>query len=93
MTILDLLAQAGGLASSAEASGIVVVNGSCCEQKVSNFNLVKFSETGDFKQLPPLNNGDTIYVLHKEDSAWNRVIDGIQDTVSVLSILKVLGGG
>jgi protein involved in polysaccharide export with SLBB domain len=93
MTILDLLAQAGGLASSAEAAGIVVVNGSCCEQKVSNFNLVKFSETGDFKQLPQLNNGDTIYVLHKDDSTWNRVIDGIQDTVSVLSILKVLGGG
>ncbi len=101
MTILDLLAQAGGLSSTALASNIVVVNGAPCQAQgeaeclsnVSNFDLIDFSESGDFSQLPRLSSGDTVYVLHKQDSTWNRVLDGIQDTVSVLSVLKILGGG
>ena len=101
MTILDLLAQAGGLSPTAQASNIVVVNGSPCQtdndteclSNVSNFNLLDFTQSGDFSQLPRLSSGDTVYVLHKQDSTWNRVLDGIQDTVSVISVLKILGGG
>jgi protein involved in polysaccharide export with SLBB domain len=93
MTILDLLAQAGGLSASAESSNIVVVNVDCCERKkVQQFDLIEFSETGDFNQLPRLNSGDTVYVMHKADSTWNRVMENIQETISVISILKILGG-
>ena len=94
MTILDLLAQAGGLAASAESSNIVVVNAQCCgEPQVLTFDLLAFSRSGDFKQLPNINAGDTVYVMHKDDSTWNRVVENIQETISVLSILKILGGG
>jgi protein involved in polysaccharide export with SLBB domain len=93
MTILDLLAEAGGLTASAHPSHIVVVNAACCESRVSNFDLTEFSQTGDFALLPTLNIGDTVYVLNKEDSTWNRVLGGVQDTLSVLSIFRILGGG
>lgn len=94
MTILDLLAQAGGLSASAESSHIVVVNVDCCEaKKVQKFDLIEFSESGDFNQLPRLNSGDTVYVLHKADSTWNRIVDNVQETISVLSVLKILSGG
>ncbi|MFT4925744.1 MAG: protein involved in polysaccharide export with SLBB domain, partial [Phenylobacterium sp.] len=94
MTILDLLAQAGGLSPTASASDIVVVNAACCgdgTRKVTNFDLMDFSDSGDFSQLPELHKGDTVYVLHREDNTWNKVVDGIQETLSVLSILKIVG--
>ena len=94
MTILDLLAQAGGLSTSAESSNIVVVNSQCCgEPQVEKFDLLAFSESGDFNQLPMINAGDTVYVMHKEDSTWNRVFENVQETISVISVLKILGGG
>lgn len=93
MTILDLLAQAGGLASGAEPSQIVVINASCCQSGVGNFDLLEFAKTGDPRLLPALRTGDTVYVLHKEDSTWTRMLNGIQDTISVLSIFRILGGG
>lgn len=94
MTILDLLAQAGGLASGAESSNIIVVSAGCCNnQQVHQFDLLSFSETGDFTSLPQLTAGDTVYVTHKDDSTWNRVVANIQETVSILSVLKILGGG
>lgn len=94
MTILDLLAEAGGLTPSAESSGIIVVNSQCCgESQVETFNLLAFSKSGNLTELPKIHPGDTVYVMHKNDSTWNRVIEGIQETVSVISVLKILGGG
>lgn len=94
MTILDLLAQAGGLTTSAESSNIVVVNAQCCDEpQIEKFDLLAFSESGDFNQLPVINAGDTVYVMHKEDSTWNRVIENVQETISLISVLKLLGGG
>lgn len=94
MSILDLLAQAGGLSGSAESSNIVVVNAQCCgEPQVEKFDLLAFSESGDFTQLPTINAGDTVYVMHKEDSTWNRIFENVQETISVISVLKILGGG
>lgn len=94
MTILDLLAQAGGLAGGAESSNIIVVNAGCCDNpQVNKFDLVEFSETGNFNDLPPISAGDTVYVMHKDDSTWNRIVANIQETVSILSVLKILGGG
>jgi protein involved in polysaccharide export with SLBB domain len=93
MTILDLLAQAGGMTASALLSNIVVVNTSCCQTGVSHFDLLAFSKTGDIGLLPTIRSGDTVYVMNKQDSTLNRVLDGVQDTLSVLSIFRVLGGG
>lgn len=91
MTLLDLLAEAGGLLSSAELSSIVVVSAACCDKQVTSFDLLEFSKSGDFSELPQLQTGDTVYVLQKDDSTWNRVVSAIQETLSVVSILKIVG--
>ncbi len=103
MTILDLLAQAGGLSPSAQLSSIIVVSAADDQSnnqladdkqqaKVTRFDLLEFSSSGDFNQLPVLKIGDTVYVLHKEDSTWNRFFIGLQETLSTYSILRILGG-
>lgn len=93
MTLLDLLAQAGGLAPTADSGNIVVVKGKPKNSQVTHFDLLGYADSGDSLQLPSLSTGDTVYVLHKQDSYWNRVVENIQDTLSVLSVLKILGAG
>lgn len=93
MTLLDLLARAGGLSNTADTSNIVVVKGHSGETQVRHFDLLDFADHGNMAALPSLTTGDTVYVLNKQDSYWNRVVENIQDTLSVLSVLKILGAG
>ena len=93
MTILDLLAQAGGLNNNAHAGKIVVVNNGCCDNTVNTFDLLAYAESGDPGLLPPLRTGDTVYIMNKQDSRWHRFLSGVQDTLSVLSVFRILGGG
>jgi protein involved in polysaccharide export with SLBB domain len=89
MTILDLLAEAGGPTSSAYQEKIVVVNLSCCGNQARLFNLVAFAKKGDFSTLPALRAGDTVYVPSIEQSDWKIFMDNVHDSISVLSILAL----
>jgi protein involved in polysaccharide export with SLBB domain len=93
MTILDLLAQAGGFSVNAKTDAIIVVNNSCCAHGVSHFDLKAYAQSGDPQLLPSVATGDTIYVLSNQDSGWHQFIGAVQDTLSVLSILRILSGG
>nr|WP_294505445.1 SLBB domain-containing protein [uncultured Rhodopila sp.] len=86
MTILDLLAEAGGPSASAYQEKIVVVNLSCCANEARIFNLVKFAKSGDYALLPVVRQGDTIYVPSMEQSDWSIFMENVRDVVSVLSI-------
>lgn len=86
MTILDLLAEAGGPAKEAYQEKIVVVNLSCCANQARVFDLVKFAKTGDFGTLPVLRAGDTVYVPSLEQSDWAIFMENVRDSVSILSI-------
>jgi protein involved in polysaccharide export with SLBB domain len=86
MTILDLLAEAGGPTSEAYEEKIVVVNLSCCASQARLFNLVAFAKTGDFSRLPVVRPGDTVYVPTLEQSDWKIFMDNVRDAVSILSI-------
>lgn len=93
MTILDLLAKAGGFTNSALLDNIVVVNNSCCEHGVSTFDLLSFSKSGNPAMLPALRSGDTVYVMSESQSDWRRLLGGVQDTLGVLSVFRILAGG
>lgn len=86
MTILDLLAEAGGPSTQAYQEKIVVVNLSCCANEARIFDLVKFAKTGDFTRLPVVRAGDTVYVPTTEQSDWAIFMENVRDGVSILSI-------
>lgn len=90
MTLLDLLAEAGGPNKDAYQEKIVVVNLSCCASEARVFDLTKFAKTGDFSLLPVVRTGDTIYVPSIEQSDWAIFMANVRDTVSVLSIIGLL---
>ncbi len=90
MTILDMLAEAGGPSKDAYQEKIVVVNLSCCANEARVFNLVDFAKTGDFSKLPVLRPGDTIYVPSSEQSDWAIFMENVRDAVSFVTIFALL---
>lgn len=92
MTILDLLAQAGGPTSDAYQDKIVVVNLGCCQDEARVFNLIDFAKKGDISKMPVVRPGDTVYVPSIAQSDWKIFMDGVRDVVSILSIFALIGG-
>ena len=90
MSILDLLAEAGGPTREALQSKILVVNLTCCEKKAQLFDLVDFATTGDYSKLPVPRAGDTVYVPSTDQSNLKIFMDGVSNSVSILSILALL---
>jgi len=92
MTILDLLAEAGGPSDSALQDKIVVVNRSVDGPKAHIFDLVAFARQGDFTRLPVLRAGDTVYVPNIQQSNWRIFSEALRDAVSVLSLVRLAAG-
>lgn len=86
MTLLDLLAQAGGPNDDAYVERIVVVNASCCETTSSSFDLIDFVKNPDFSELPVLREGDTVYVPNVSHSNWNTFMSSVKDTLSIVTL-------
>lgn len=91
MTILDLLAEAGGPAADAWQEKIVVVHVVDGEPKATAFDLVKFARGGDFSELPVVRAGDTVYVPSVSQSDWQIFMNGVRDVFQVVSIFAILG--
>ncbi|MFL0805351.1 MAG: SLBB domain-containing protein [Agarilytica sp.] len=91
MTILDLLAEAGGPNSSALITKIAIINMSCCKNKARIFNLKKFSRTAKIKDLPLLREGDTIYIPNRNDGRGEKVRKGLGDIFRIISLTLLLG--
>jgi len=91
MTLLDLLAEAGGPLNNALQDRIVVVNRVEGQHHSRLFDLVEFAKSGNFSKLPVLNAGDTVYVPPQEQSAWHRFVTGLQESVTVISFAHLLG--
>ena len=91
MTILDLLAEAGGTNRGALVERITVVNFSCCAHQSTTFNLKDFAKTADFDKLPVLREGDTVYIPDAQDSNLARGRQLINDVFQLSSIIKLLG--
>lgn len=91
MTILDLLAEAGGPTASALQDNIVVVNLSCCKDQAVTFDLIDFAKTGDVTKLPLVRPGDTVYVPDESQDPWNKFTDTVKDLGQLLALFALAG--
>ncbi|AWB00557.1 sugar ABC transporter substrate-binding protein [Vibrio harveyi] len=91
MTILDLLAEAGGPSDSAYVEKISVVNMSCCQGQARVFNLVEFSKTANIYDQPVIRAGDTIYVPHKDESFAEKARAGLRDLLQITTTIVLIG--
>ncbi len=95
MTVLDLLAEAGGPTENANLEEIMVVNISKAntnENSSQLFNLETFVEHPDFTTLPLVRVGDTVYVPDVSQSDWNIFMTSVRDAVSIVSLVAIAGG-
>ncbi|MEP1441514.1 MAG: SLBB domain-containing protein [Hyphomicrobiales bacterium] len=90
MTILDLLAEAGGPTNSALQKKIVVVNLSKSKDQARTFNLIKFAKTGDISMLPVVRAGDTVYVPDTSQTIWKKIQSGVAGTSGLLTFALAL---
>jgi protein involved in polysaccharide export with SLBB domain len=91
MTLLDLLAEAGGPSSDAYVEKITVVNLSCCRDQARSFDLAEFSRTASFADLPVLRVGDTVYVPSKSESTLAKMRAGLNDVFQITALSALLG--
>lgn len=91
MTILDVLAEAGGPTEAAYVKKILVVNVSCCKDEARTFNLLKFSKTGRLDRLPVVRAGDTIYIPNRRDSASYKMRAFVGDLFKLASLGLIVG--
>lgn len=91
MTILDLLAEAGGPGANADVERITVINLSCCRDQARNFDLSAFSRTARFDDLPVLRTGDTVYIPDKSESIVAKARTGLRDVFELVSLGALLG--
>jgi protein involved in polysaccharide export with SLBB domain len=84
MTILDLLAEAGGPTPSALQSRILVVNMGLTEQ-ARQFDLLGFAKTADTRMLPVVRAGDTVYVPEITQHEVRQTLDFVKDVMGIVT--------
>lgn len=85
MTILDLLAEAGGPNTAALQTHILVVNMSCCTEQARTFDLLSFAKTADTRMMPVVRAGDTVYVPDVNQSEVKQTLDFVKDIAGIMS--------
>lgn len=85
MTILDLLAEAGGPTPSALQSRILVANIGCCTEQARMFDLLSFAKTADTRKLPVVRPGDTVYVPELTQLETRQALDFLKDVAGIMS--------
>ncbi|MCJ8298476.1 MAG: SLBB domain-containing protein [Pseudomonadales bacterium] len=91
MTVLDLLAEAGGPHDQALQHKIMIISAGAGKTKALKFDLVAFSKSADFSLLPVIKAGDTLYVPSKEQSAWYRFVSTLRESLTVISFAHLVG--
>ena len=86
MTLLDLLAEAGGPTSSALIENIVVVNHSCCKEQSRRFDLEEFIRHPNSMHIPVLRAGDTVYIPDQGQDFGQRAKSSIVDFLTILAL-------
>ncbi|KLN64570.1 SLBB domain-containing protein [Vibrio sp. VPAP30] len=91
MTVLDLLAEAGGPSERAFLEKISIVNMSCCQGQARTFDLIDFSKTANIYKLPVLRAGDTIYVPDRNESFLEKARVGLEDILRLTTTIVLIG--
>lgn len=87
MTVLDVLAEAGGPSSSALIDKIVVVNHSCCKEQSRVFDLEEFVKNPNSAYIPVLRAGDTLYVPDKGQDLMSQFKSNFLDFITVVALV------
>jgi protein involved in polysaccharide export with SLBB domain len=90
MTLLDLLAEAGGPTRDAYQEKIIVVNMGCCSEQARAFNLVEFARTGDVARIPAIRAGDTVYIPDINQSDWYKISNALRDVVPIATVFALM---
>ena len=93
MTILDLLAEAGGPTPAAMQTRILVVNLGCCTQQARMFDLLSFAKTADTRMIPVVRAGDTVYVPDVSQNEAKQTMDFVKDIVGIISSVTSIYSG
>ncbi|USD96056.1 SLBB domain-containing protein [Vibrio coralliilyticus] len=91
MTILDILAEAGGPSDRAYLEKISIVNMSCCQGQARTFDLIDFSKTANIYKLPVLRAGDTIYIPDRSESFFEKARVGLEDILRLTTTIVLIG--
>lgn len=91
MTLLDLLAESGGPKENAYIENITVINMSCCQDQARSFDLVAFTRTASFADLPVLRAGDTVYIPYRHESHYEKFRKGLTDVVQIVALGALIG--
>ncbi|MGY0217078.1 SLBB domain-containing protein [Endozoicomonadaceae bacterium StTr2] len=89
MSILDVLAEAGGPTKTAYIEKIIVVSMSGNQNEAYTFDLLEFMKDPDVSDLPVLRPGDTVYVPDNSNSRWAVVMENIKDILSIISLIAL----
>ncbi|MBD1582154.1 SLBB domain-containing protein [Pseudoalteromonas sp. S16_S37] len=87
MTLLDLLAEAGGPTGTALIDKIVVINHSCCKEQARVFDLEKFVKSPNSTKIPVLRAGDTLYVPDKGQDLMSQFKDNFLDFITIIALV------
>jgi protein involved in polysaccharide export with SLBB domain len=90
MTILDLLAEAGGTTAEGYVERISIMNKSCCESQERTFDLLEFSQSADYSKLPVIRHGDTVFVPEIAVSNRSKFRTGLDEMFKIISISALL---
>jgi protein involved in polysaccharide export with SLBB domain len=90
MTILDLLAEAGGTTAEGYVERISIMNKSCCESQARTFDLLEFSQSADYSKLPVIRPGDTVFVPEIAVSNRSKFRTGLDEMFKIISISALL---
>lgn len=95
LTLLDLLADAGGPTPDAMHDKIVVVHMAGRQKQARVFDMVDFVKTADVSRVPVVRAGDLVYVPRQSEGMWRKALDELRETasaVSILALVNALGG-
>lgn len=91
MTILDILAEAGGPSEEAYLEKISVVNISTSQSQARTFDLIEFSKSASFRNLPVIRAGDTIYIPDRRESLTEKIRLGLKDVLQIATTIVLIG--
>lgn len=90
LTLLDLLADAGGPGPDAMQDKIVVVQMAGRQKQARVFNLTEFVKTADVSRVPVVRAGDLVYVPRQNESMWRKALEEMRETASAVSLLALV---
>jgi len=87
MTLLDILAEAGGPSHDALIESIVVINHSCCKEQARRFDFEKFIKNPNSSKIPVLRAGDTVYIPNDKDNITENTKESFLDILTIAALI------